>query len=91
MTQAKVLPGGKMTLPPEVRKWLRIKDGDRVAFIRDGQGVRMVNAGVLALEKAQAALAGAAERAGIDGEEAVAALCKEAREELYEERYAGDD
>lgn len=88
MTQAKVLDGGKMTLPPEVRKWLQVKDGDRVSFIKDEQGVRIVNAGILALEKAQAALSGAAERAGIDDEEAVVALCKEARKELYEERYA---
>ncbi len=48
----------------------------------------MVNAGILALEKAQAALAGVAERAGLDSEEAVVKLCKEVRRELYEERYA---
>ena len=88
MTQAKVLDGGKMTLPVEVRKWLQIKDGDRVSFIRDKEGVHMVNAGILALEKAQAALSGVAERAGIDSEDAVTALCKEVRKELYEERYA---
>ncbi|MDR1613384.1 MAG: AbrB/MazE/SpoVT family DNA-binding domain-containing protein [Planctomycetota bacterium] len=88
MTQAKVLDGGKMTLPPEVRRWLQIKDGDRISFIKDEQGVRIVNAGILALEKAQTALAGVAERVGIDDEAAVVALCREARKELYKERYA---
>ncbi len=88
MTQAKIVDGGKMTLPAEVRNWLKLKDGDRVSFIRDEHGVRMVNAGILALEKAQAALAGVAERAGLDSEEAVVKLCKEVRRELYEERYA---
>lgn len=53
----------------------------------DEQQKRTVNAGILALEKAQAALSGAAERAGIDNEEAVAALCREVRKELYEERF----
>lgn len=91
MTQAKVLDGGKMTLPPEVRRWLQIKDGDRISFVKDEEGVRMINAGILALEKAQKALAGVAERAGIDSEEAVVALCREAREELYRERYADND
>lgn len=91
MTQAKVLDDGKMTIPPEVRRWLQIKAGDRVSFIKDGDGVRMVNAGILALEKAQAALAGEAEKAGIDSEEAVVALCKEVRKELYKERYADND
>lgn len=91
MTQAKVVDGGKMTIPPEVRRWLQIKDGDRISFIKDGQGVRMVNAGILALEKAQAALAGVAESAGLEDEDAVVALCKEVRKELYEERYADND
>ncbi len=91
MAQAKIMDGGKMTIPPEVRSWLQIKDGDRVSFIRDRQGVRIVNAGILALEKAQTALAGVAERAGIDSEEAVAALCKDARRKLYRERYADND
>lgn len=91
MTHAKVLDGGKMTLPPEVRKWLRIKDGDRVAFIKDEQGVRVVNSSILALEEAQAGMAGVAEKAGLDSEEAVMDYCKDIRRELYKERYADND
>lgn len=91
MNQARILDGGKMTLPLEVRKWLRIKDGDRVTFIQDEQGVRVVNSSILALEKAQEALAGVAEQAGLDTEEKIFAYCKEIRRELYEERYANND
>jgi bifunctional DNA-binding transcriptional regulator/antitoxin component of YhaV-PrlF toxin-antitoxin module len=91
MNQAKIQDGGKLTLPLEVRKWLRIKDGDRVAFIRDEQGVRMVNSSILALEKAQEALTGAAERAGFKSEDDIVKYCKEVRRELYEERYANND
>lgn len=79
MIQAKILNGGKMTLPPEVQDWLHVKDGNKVSFIKDGDGVRLVNAGILALEKVQAAFAGEAEVAGLDSEEAVVALCKEVR------------
>ncbi len=45
---------------------------------------KIVDGGILALEKAQA---GVAERVGLDSEEAVVRLCKEVRRELYEERY----
>ncbi len=90
MTQARISDGGKMTLPVEVRNWLQLKDGDRVSFVRDEHGVRIANAGIFALEKAQAALAGVAERAGLDSEEAVVKMCKEIRKELYEERYANN-
>lgn len=91
MTYAKVLDGGKMTLPPEVRKWLRIKDGDKVTFIKDEQGVRVVNSSILALEKAQTGMTGATEKSGLDSEEDVVNYCKEIRRELYKERYADND
>jgi bifunctional DNA-binding transcriptional regulator/antitoxin component of YhaV-PrlF toxin-antitoxin module len=91
MTQARLADGGKLTLPLEIRKKLGVKDGDRVAFIIDEQGVRMVNPSILALEKAQEALAGVAERSGLDTEEKVNAYCKEIRRELYQEQYAHND
>ncbi len=91
MTQAKMLDGGRMTLPPEVRNWLRIKAGDRVAFIRDDDGVRMVNAALLAIDEIQTAMAGEAERSGLDSDEKIIDCCKSVRRELYEERYARHD
>ncbi len=91
MTQATMLDGGKMTLPPEVRDWLQLKTGDRIAFVRDNGEVRMVNAGLLAIDEIQAAMAGEAERSGLDSDEKIVEFCKSVRRELYEERYARHD
>ena len=91
MTQARLADGGKLTLPLEIRKKLGVKDGDRVDFIIDEQGVRVVNPSILALERAQAEFAGEAERSGLDTDEKIFAYCKEIRRELYQERYAHND
>ncbi len=91
MTQAKIADGGKMTLPEEVRNWLQLKDGDRIAFIMDDDGVRMVNTALLAIDEIQKAMAGEAERSGLDSDEKIVDYCKSIRRELYEERYARHD
>lgn len=91
MTQAKVLNEGRMTLPPEVRRWLRIKDGDKLEFIRDEQGVRIRNLSLQALEKAQKGLEGYAEKLGLQTDEDVVERCREVRRKLYKERYADID
>ncbi len=91
MTQAKMLDGGKMTLPPEVRDWLNLKTGDRILFVRDRGGVRMVNAALTAIDEIQQAMAGEAERSGMDSDEKILDYCKSVRRELYRERYARHD
>ncbi len=70
----------QITLPPEVRTLLHIKPGDKVQFIRNDAGevlLRNVSAG--ALQRAQAAFAGAAEAMGLQSEEDVQALIDEVR------------
>ncbi len=91
MTQAKLLDGGKMTLPPEVRDWLHLKTGDRILFVRENNEVRMVNAALPAIEEIQTAMAGEAGRSGLDSDEKIVDYCKSVRRELYEERYARHD
>ncbi|HEY64413.1 MAG TPA: AbrB/MazE/SpoVT family DNA-binding domain-containing protein [Caldilineae bacterium] len=39
MTISKVGRRGQITLPKEVRHWLNLREGDRVAFIRRGSEV----------------------------------------------------
>lgn len=91
MAQAKVLDGGKVTLPLEVQKWLEVKNGDQIAFIKDDNGVRMVNAAVMAIEKIQTEMAGEAERADLDNDEKIVQFCKEVRQDVYRKHYARND
>ena len=88
MELAKVTSSGQITIPVQIRRKLGIKEGDKVMFLEEGNRVVMVNSSLIALEKLQKAMEGAAEEAGLTCEEDVATLCKEVRRELYEERYA---
>ncbi|MDR0356531.1 MAG: AbrB/MazE/SpoVT family DNA-binding domain-containing protein, partial [Deltaproteobacteria bacterium] len=73
MNQARALDGGKLTLPLEIQEKLGVKDGDRVTFIQDADGVRIVNAALLAIETIQQEMAGEAERSGLDTDEKIVA------------------
>lgn len=39
---AKVIAGGKVAIPAELRRELKIKDGDSIVFERDGTGAVMM-------------------------------------------------
>ena len=41
MTSSLVTRKGQITIPVEIRRELNIKEGDRVRFIRDGDGARI--------------------------------------------------
>jgi len=51
----------------------------------------MVNSSILALENVRAALTGEAEKAGLTEETDIVDLCHQVRQELYKERYEGND
>jgi AbrB family looped-hinge helix DNA binding protein len=91
MELAKVTSSGQITIPVQIRRKLGIKEGDKVMFLDEGNTVTLVNSSLIAIEKLQSAMAGEAEAAGITNEDDVVALCKEIRQELYEERYADHD
>ena len=78
---AKVLAKGQITIPKDVREVLGVESGDRVTFIVESGSVRLVNSAVYAMQMLRLEMAGEAERAGIDSDEAVAALVKELRDE----------
>lgn len=81
MELAKITSKGQITIPVSVRRKLGVKDGDKVMFLDEGQGVVMVNASVQALIEAQADFAGAADRLGIKTEQDVVDMVKEVRRE----------
>ena len=79
MELAKITSKGQITLPINIRRTLKLNDGDKVAFIeKDGQYI-LVNPTVLAFENVQKAFEGEAERLGLSDMEDVVQLVKEVR------------
>ena len=78
---AKVMAKGQITIPKDVREVLGVESGDRVTFIVESGSVRLVNSAVYAMQMLRLEMAGEAERAGLNSDEAIAALVKELRDE----------
>jgi len=91
MELAKLTSKGQITLPVAIRKKLRLKEGDKVMFLSDDDGIRIVNASILALEKIQKAFSGEAERLGLKTEQDIVDMVKEVRKEMNREYYANPD
>ncbi len=87
---AKVTVKGQITIPVDIRKRLRIKEGDKVLFLQEGDRIIFTNASFAALEQAQRAMSGAAETAGIRSEDDVQRLASDERKRLWRERYESD-
>ena len=59
MSMARVSQSGQITVPLEIRRTLKIKAGDKIVFLRKDNGDIVVNnSALLAIEEAQAAVAG---------------------------------
>jgi len=91
MELAKLTSKGQLTVPVAIRKKLRLKEGDKVVFLSDDDGIRIMNASVMALEKVRKAFAGEAERLGLKTEQDIVDIVKEIRKEMNLERYANSD
>lgn len=57
MEVATLTSKGQLTIPVAVRKKLDLKQGDKVVFIRDDHGVRILNASALTFGKGGEAVA----------------------------------
>jgi len=90
MEIAKVTSNGQITIPADIRRRLRIKDGDKVLFLESNDGVLMFNTSVVALKQLQKEMDDEAERASLITEDDVVALCRDIRKELSGERHAGN-
>ena len=91
MELAKITARGQVTIPVEIRKKLRVKDGDKVIFVEDNGRIIVENAAMTTLKNAQNAFAGEAERLGLKTEQDVVALVKKVRGEVWEENHARND
>jgi AbrB family looped-hinge helix DNA binding protein len=77
---AKVSANGQITVPMEIRRRLKLKEGDKVLFIERENGEIVIdNASAMAVVKAQRAFADVAKTAGIGSEDEVQAFVDEVR------------
>ncbi len=81
MELAKITSKGQITIPIEIRRFLGVKDGDKVMFVQDGNKIVMMNASLNALMDLQSAFTGVAEEQGIKDEQDVVNMVKEIRKE----------
>jgi AbrB family looped-hinge helix DNA binding protein len=82
MELAKLTSKGQLTVPVAIRKKLNLKEGDKVVFLADDDGIRIVNASVLAIEQARIAFAGEADRVGLKTEQDIVDMVKDIRKAM---------
>jgi AbrB family looped-hinge helix DNA binding protein len=79
---ARVMSKGQVTIPKEIRNLLKVAEGDRVTFICEGDYAIVMNANIYAMRTLQREMKGEFEKAGLDSEEDIIALCREVRAEI---------
>ena len=78
---AKVMAKGQITLPKDIRDFLRLSTGDRVTLVCEGDQVIMMNSAVYAMKTLQREMTGEAAKAGIQSVEDVDDLVSNVRKE----------
>ena len=81
MELAKITSKGQITLPINIRRALKLNDGDKVAFVESNGQFILTNPAMLALRQAQDAFSGFAEENGLESNEDIVAMVKEVRAE----------
>lgn len=79
MNLAKVSINGQVTVPIEIRRKLRIKEGDKLLFIERNGEIVINNASATAIARAQDAFTGAARDFGVADDEDVQKLVDDVR------------
>ena len=80
MNLARVSANGQITVPVEIRRALKLREGDKILFFqRDNGDVVVGNANLVALQEAQKAFAGVAEQLGNPSEDEIQSWVDEIR------------
>jgi AbrB family looped-hinge helix DNA binding protein len=87
---ARVSVKGQVTIPIEIRRKLRLKEGDKVVFAEKSGDIVLMNSNRLAFEEFQRDMAGEAERAGLNSEQDVVDLVKQVRSKMWEAQLESD-
>lgn len=78
---AKITTRGQITLPLEIRKKLKVGEGDKVVFFEDNGRIIVENAAKLAFAQVREDFKGEAERLGLKSEQDVVSMVKELRQQ----------
>jgi AbrB family looped-hinge helix DNA binding protein len=79
MELARLTSKGQITIPIEIRKKLKLKEGDKVFFIEEDGRIIFQNASLAALSNFQNEMVGEAQVAGFSSEEDVVTYIKKIR------------
>jgi AbrB family looped-hinge helix DNA binding protein len=82
MELAKITTRGQLTLPVEIRRKLKVGEGDKVVFFEENGRIMVENAAKLAFARVQEAFDGEAERLGLKTEQDVVDMVKEVRRKV---------
>ena len=81
MELAKITTRGQITLPLEIRKKLKVGEGDKVVFYEDNGRIVVENAAKLAFAQVREDFKGEAERLGLETEQDIVNMVKEVRQQ----------
>ena len=79
MEIAKITSKGQITLPIKIRQALKLKEGDKVAFVEQNGRYVVVNPTMLAIQELQTAFEGFADENGLENEDDICTLIKDTR------------
>ena len=80
LDMAKVTSKGQVTVPASVRGAIGVHEGDKILFVQEDDGrVSLYGSNMQVLKAAQVAFSGAADEAGLESIDDVAALVKDFR------------
>ncbi|MDP2815501.1 MAG: AbrB/MazE/SpoVT family DNA-binding domain-containing protein [Rectinemataceae bacterium] len=79
MELAKLTSKGQITIPVQIRRKLKLKEGDKVFFIEEKGKIYIQNASQIALRTFQDEMAGEAAKAGFSSEDDVVQYIKDFR------------
>ena len=76
---AKVLPKGQITIPKDIREYLKINVGDRLTLVCEDDRLVLMNSAMFALKEFQKAMEGEAEKAGLRSDDDFIELIRKMR------------
>jgi antitoxin PrlF len=91
MEISRITSKGQITIPVEIRRRLKLKTGDKVVFIEDGERIIFANSAMIALKEFQQVMRSEAERQGLHSEIDLNQLVKEVRRDIGKKKYANHD
>ena len=88
MVVARVTAQGQITIPPEIRRKLNLKTGDKVIFYEENNGrIFFENPALLAFKRIQNEMSNMAKDAGFNTEQELQDFAREVRQEIWEKHY----